>query len=311
MKFVITGSLGHVGRPLTEELVKRGHDVTVVSSKADRRAEIESLGAKSAIGTFEDASFLTTTLRGADALFMLIATGQTSPDPNFDIDARFRAIGEACAQAIQAAGVTRLGYLSSIGAHLASGTGLLRVHHKMEAFLNQLSRVAVTFLRPTGFYTSLYNFIPMIKARGMIAAGYGDGLDPWVSPTDIATAAAEELEDLVTTGAKAGARKVRYVASEELKGAEVARILGEAIGKPELKWVIVPGEQIKQGMMANGMTPAIADAMVEMQANQRSGIISEDYQRNRPVLGRVKMTDFAKEFADAYHRSSITRSPSL
>ena len=303
MKFVITGSLGHVGRPLTEELVKRGHDVTVVSSKADRRVEIESLGAKSAIGTFEDASFLTTTLRGADALFMLIATGQTSPDPNFDIDARFRAIGEACAQAIQAAGVTRLVYLSSIGAHLASGTGLLRVHHKMEVFLNQLSRVAVTFLRPTGFYTSLYNFIPMIKARGMIAAGYGDGLDPWVSPTDIATAAAEELEALVATDAKAGARKVRYVASEELKGAEVARILGEAIGKPELKWVIVPGEQIKQGMMANGMTPAIADAMVEMQANQRSGIISEDYQRNRPVLGRVKLTDFAKEFASAYHKS--------
>jgi len=303
MKFVITGSLGHVGRPLTEELVKRGHDVTVVSSKADRRVEIESLGAKSAIGTFEDASFLTTTLRGADALFMLIATGQTSPDPNFDIDARFRAIGEACAQAIQAAGVTRLVYLSSIGAHLASGTGLLRVHHKMEVFLNQLSRVAVTFLRPTGFYTSLYNFIPMIKARGMIAAGYGDGLDPWVSPTDIATAAAEELEALVATDAKAGARKVRYVASEELKGAEVARILGEAIGKPELKWVIVPGEQIKQGMMANGMTPAIADAMVEMQANQRSGKISEDYQRNHPVLGQVKLVDFAKEFASAYHKS--------
>jgi len=107
----------------------------------------------------------------------------------------------------------------------------------------------------------------------------------------------------VATDAKAGARKVRYVASEELTGADVARILGDAIGKPELKWVIVPGDQIKQGMLANGMTPAIADAMVEMQANQRSGKISEDYQRNHPVLGQVKLVDFAKEFASAYHKS--------
>lgn len=302
MKIVMTGSLGHIGRPLAQELVQRGHDVTVVSSKAERKGEIETLGAKAAVGTLEDLGFLTATFHGADAVFLLIAPGGTFADPNLDIDAKFHHIGEVCAQAIRTAGVTRLVYLSSIGAHLASGTGLLRLHHKMEAFLNQLRRLSITFLRPAGFYTNFFGDIPMIKARGVIAAGYGEGKQAWVSPTDIATAAAEELEAL-GGGAQAGSRKVRYVASEELTGPQAARILGEAIGKPDLKWVIVPGEQIKESMMAAGLAPTIAEAMVEMQASQRSGRISEDYESHRPVLGRVKMADFAKEFAAAYRQS--------
>ncbi len=301
MKIVMTGSLGHIGRPLSQELVQRGHDLTVVSSKAERKGEIETLGAKAAVGTMEDIGFLTATFQGADAVFLLIAPGGAFADPNLDIDARFHHIGEVCAQAIQTAGVTRLVYLSSIGAHLALGNGLLRLHHKMEAFLDQLRPLVITFLRPAGFYTNFFGFMPMMKARGVIAAGYGEEKEPWVSPTDIATAAAEELEAL--DGVQAGARKVRYVASDELTGPEAARILGEAIGKPDLKWVIVPGGQIKEGLVAAGMAPTIAEAMVEMQASQRSGRISEDYESHRPVLGRVKMADFAKEFAAAFHRT--------
>ena len=31
MKIVVTGSLGHISKPLTEELIKKGHSVTIVS----------------------------------------------------------------------------------------------------------------------------------------------------------------------------------------------------------------------------------------------------------------------------------------
>ena len=37
MKIVVTGSLGHIGKPLTEELVQKGHSVTVISSKAEKQ----------------------------------------------------------------------------------------------------------------------------------------------------------------------------------------------------------------------------------------------------------------------------------
>ena len=300
MKYVLTGSLGHIGRPLAQEMVRRGHEVTVVTSKPERKAEIEGLGAQAAVGTVEDLEFLTATFRGADAAFILIAPGGAFADRSLDIDARFHQIGETCARALEASGVTRVVYLSSIGADLPSGTGLLRLHHKMEAFLDTLGSLAVTVLRPAGFYTNLLGYLPAIKARGVMSAGFGEQKGPWVSPMDIATAAAEELEALL--GIPAGARKVRYVASEELTGQEIATILGGAIGKPDLKWVVVPGEQIQEGLVAAGMNPAIAADMVEMQASQRSGKLCEDYFRHRPVLGRVQLAEFAAELAAAYHR---------
>ena len=61
MKIIITGSLGHISKPLTIELVKKGHAVTVISSNIEKQNEIKSLGAIAAIGSFEDVDFLRAT----------------------------------------------------------------------------------------------------------------------------------------------------------------------------------------------------------------------------------------------------------
>jgi len=37
MKIIITGSLGHISKPLTEELAYNGHDITVISSKPEKQ----------------------------------------------------------------------------------------------------------------------------------------------------------------------------------------------------------------------------------------------------------------------------------
>ena len=41
MKIIVTGSLGHISRPLAEELLEKGHHVTVVSSNSERQKDIE------------------------------------------------------------------------------------------------------------------------------------------------------------------------------------------------------------------------------------------------------------------------------
>ena len=46
MKIIVTGSLGNISKPLTEELVRKGHSVTVVSSKPNKQKAIELLGAR-------------------------------------------------------------------------------------------------------------------------------------------------------------------------------------------------------------------------------------------------------------------------
>ena len=57
MNIVLTGSIGNIGRPLTEQLVQKGHSVTVISSAAERRNAIEVMGAKAAIGVCLIQSF--------------------------------------------------------------------------------------------------------------------------------------------------------------------------------------------------------------------------------------------------------------
>ena len=63
MKITITGSLGNISKPLAKQLIGAGHQVTIISSKADKKAEIEALGATAAIGLVSDAAFLTKALQ--------------------------------------------------------------------------------------------------------------------------------------------------------------------------------------------------------------------------------------------------------
>jgi len=299
MKIIVTGSLGNIGKPLTKKLVQKGHQVTVISSKPERQKDIEALGASAAIGTMEDAGFLTATFKGADAVYVMETMGGNSFfDPNLDIIAAINKIGNNYKQAIEQSGIKRVVHLSSIGAHTDKGNGLLAFHYNVENILKQLpDDVSITFMRPVGFYYNLLGFINTIKTQGVIATNYGgDSKKPWVSPLDIAEAVAEEL---VTPFE---GRKVRYVASEEISCNELASLLGAAIGKPDLKWVIIPDEQLLNGMIAAGMNPKIAAGMVEMNAGMNNGDLYEDYFRNRPTLGKVKLAEYAKEFAVIYNQ---------
>jgi uncharacterized protein YbjT (DUF2867 family) len=299
MKIIVTGSLGHIGKPLTIELVQKGHTVTVISSKPEKQKDIEALGAIAAIGTVEDVDFLTTSFTGADIVYTMLPPDNSYFNPEFDLMKYSRGIGNNYAKAIQQSGVKRVIHLSSIGAHLEKGSGLILYHRAVEDILNKLSGVAITFMRPVGFYYNLYSFLPVIKNQAFIAANYGaDDNLVWVSPIDIAAAIAKEIET------PAVSRKIIYVASDELTGNETASILGTAIGKPDLKWILLSNEQWQSGLEAAGMNPAIAGGLIEMFAAQHSGLLMEDYYRNRPVPGKVKMKDFAKEFAIAFNQDN-------
>ncbi|MDB5256009.1 MAG: azoB 1 [Chitinophagaceae bacterium] len=116
----------------------------------------------------------------------------------------------------------------------------------------------------------------------------------WTSPLDVAAAIAEEIETRVA------GRKIRYVASEVLSYNEVAAILGAAIGQPDLKWLVVPDEQMQSLFEKVGMNPHIAASLIEMNRCMHSGELFEEYYLHPPTLGEMKLKDFAKDFAAAF-----------
>jgi len=301
MKITVTGSLGYISTPLIKELVKKGHAVTVISSNAEKQAAIEAMGAKAAIGTIEDVDFLTDTFKGADAVYCMLAPYGNFGDPKNDADAVIKRADEVAhnyVKAINESGVKRVVYLSSIGADMQIGAGLIIIHHHGENTFGKLpSDVNISFLRPSGFYKNLFAFVNPIKNENVIAARYGgEDMNVFVSNFDIADAAVEELES------QDSGRKVRYVASEELTCNEAAGILGAAVGKPDLKWNSISDDEQLQVYTSHGMNESLALQFVEMNASIHSGKFFEDYNRHKPTFGKVKLKEFAKEFAAVYHQ---------
>ncbi|MCX6218432.1 NAD(P)H-binding protein [Spirosoma sp.] len=299
MNLVLTGSLGNIGEPLTRQLVQKGHTVTVISSNPERQQAIETLGAKAAIGTILDIDFLTDTFSGADVVFLMEAMAPSSLfDPTLDIIKAYSDMAERYKQAVERSGVRKVIHLSSIGAHTTEGNGVLAMHYYAEQILNQLpDDVSIKFMRPVGFFSNLYRSVRTIKMQGVIISNYGgDAKEPWVSPIDIATAVAEEMETPFA------GRTIRYMASDDVSPNEIAQALGEAIGKPDLQWVAIPDDELLNGMTSMGMNPQIAKGFVEMQAAQGTGALYEDYYKYQPTLGKTKLHHFAQDFVKAFNQ---------
>jgi uncharacterized protein YbjT (DUF2867 family) len=293
MKIIVTGSLGNISKPLTRELVQKGHTVTVISSNPDKQKDIEAMNATAAIGSVDDADFITAAFAGADAVYCM------TPDAHQEDELAFgRKIASNYAEAIENSGVKKVIHLSSYGAHLDKGTGPILGRHFAELILNELpEEIAITHMRPVYFYYNLNNYIGMIKHAGLIRANYGSEKFAMAAPSDIAAAIVDELQTI------SSGRKVRYVASDERTGEEVAGILGAAIGKPDLKWAVISDEQLLKGMEANGVPAHVATGLTEMFGAIESGALEEDYLLHKPaVTGKVKIEDYAKEFAALYNQ---------
>lgn len=294
MKYVLTGAAGHISKPLGEKLLAAGHEVTVIGRNAEHLKALTDKGAKAAIGSVEDASFLKEAFAGADAVYTMIP-------PLFaasDLDA-YRQVAAHYAEAISANNIKYVVNLSSIGAHLPEGCGPVSGLYRVERELNQLSGVNVLHLRPGFFYTNFLGNIQMIKGMNIIGGNFGDAGSMMVlsSPEDIAEAAAEALLHLSFSG-----HSVRYLASDERTTGNVAEVLGAAVGKPGLPWIGFTDEQAYEGMAQAGLPEGMVNKYVEMGRAIRSGKMWEEYLTQRPQqFGSTKLENFAQGFAAAYN----------
>src|SRR3989339_1471755 len=170
MKYVVTGSLGNVSNPLAEKLLAAGHDVTIVSSKSEKAAQFEAMGAEAAIGSVEDIGFLTEAFSDADAVYTMVP-------PNFGAGnwkQYIAGIGQNYATAIKSSGVKNVVNLSSMGAHMPEGCGPVSGLYFVEKALDALEGVNVKHLRPGFFYTNFLGQIGMIKNMGITGGNYGE-----------------------------------------------------------------------------------------------------------------------------------------
>lgn len=297
MKFVVTGSAGHVSKPLTELLLQQGHEVTVIGRSASNLAGLVKLGARAAIGDMRDVPFISATFAGADSVYLMLPPMWDAADQK----QLSRQIADGFAAAITASGVRNAVFLSSYGAHRLGDAGPISGMGLAEIVLDGLDGVNVLHLRAGYFYSNLLLSIDLIKRTGHMGNMFAvpAGTFTVVDPDDIARAAAEALTRQDFHG-----HTHRYVVSDLTGTDEIATLIGQEIGIAGLQWRTVPKEDFRQVLLGYGFAPGAANDYVEMFETLGKGRLFEHYFEVKGQAQGTSIEQFARQFALAYRQKS-------
>lgn len=292
---VVCGATGNVGSKIAETLLAAGESVRVVGRERVRLGPLAAKGAEPFPGDMADVAFLGKAFAGARAAFVLIPPKYDAED----IGQYQRQVAETVVSALSAARVPRIVTLSSIGAHLAEGTGPILGLHALETMIDaRLPDAGVVHLRPGYFMENHLWSIPAIREHGVNGSPIRPDVPiPMVGTKDIASAAARLL-DFGTFGG----HSVRYLLGpRDLTLSDATRILGESIGNPGLKYVQFPEDAARRTMAAMGMSESAADAILEMQRGFNAGRVRPTRERGTDSTTPTTLEEFAKTvFGRAY-----------
>lgn len=293
--YVITGATGNTGNEIARKLLQSGKKVCGIARDKNRLKSLEAQGAEIRQGSLDDSKFLANTFEGATAVYAMIPTDQRAED----LFAYMNRIGESIYKALRQSKVPNVVNLSSIGAALPSGTGPISGLHHQEQRLNQLE-ANVLHLRPTFFMENFLVDIPVIREMGIMGSpARPDVILPMIATKDIGDAAADRLNRLNFKGKTV----LDLLGPRDVAFAEAAKILGAAIGKPDLPYVQFSYEDAEKGMVQGGLSADIAEKYVEMYRSFNDGVI-KPIPRKPENITPTTIEQFAKIFADAYNAHS-------
>jgi uncharacterized protein YbjT (DUF2867 family) len=280
----VMGATGNVGRRIVHRLLAAGEDVRALGRNPEALAALAAAGAETRAGDAADPAFLAAAFRGADAVHTLLPYSPASPD--------FRAeqarLGEAIVTAVRESGVRKVVALSSLGADLPQGTGFIAASlHPQEQRLRALEGVDVLLLRPTLFFESIVAAVETVEAIGInVDVVDPDVPVPMIATTDIAEVAADALRARDWSGVAVR----ELVGPRDLTYTEATRILGAALGRPDLQYVQLPDEEMVGALVQAGFTPETAALHVEMGRAISAGTIT--------APGRTPRTTTPTRFED-------------
>jgi uncharacterized protein YbjT (DUF2867 family) len=291
--YVITGATGHTGKPIALGLLAQGHTVRIISRSAEKAKELTDKGAILCTGGTTNTEFLRKAFEGAEAVYVMIPFDMATSDYTAMQVENATAIGAALTGSSVKYAVT----LSSVGAHLTEGAGVVQGLERMEKIMNAIPDLNVRHLRASYFMENTMAQVQTIKFMGAMASPVlGDLKVPMVTTGDIAAVALKRLIALDFTGKTheyiLGQRDVTYN--------EVARILGEAIGMPDLKYNAVSYDDAKNAMTMMGMGQSVASRLVEFVKAMNEGKVMGDAVRTPGNTTPTSIEQFAHIFKFVY-----------
>lgn len=250
--FVIMGATGQVGGAVLETLKQRKAAVKAVARDPARAG---GLGVEVVRGEASDAASLAAAFKGAEAAFVMLVP----PPQAADVLAESRAIAQAIAGAVREAKVPHLVALSSVGAQLSSGNGIVAALHDFEAALSGVAP-SMAFLRPGYFMENWAAMLPAAQGAGVLPSAQKplDAKGEIVSARDVGRTAAELLFEK-----RPGVRIVDLAGPAEYSPVDAAAILSTLLGK-QVSAVPMSREEAITGLVAAGLGADYAAKLADL-----------------------------------------------
>jgi uncharacterized protein YbjT (DUF2867 family) len=263
--YVIAGVSGQTGRAAAESLLDAGRPIRVVVRDPAKGEEWRARGAEVAVASLEDAGALS----------------------------RARARADAIAEAIGSSRVPHAVLLSSVAAHLSSGTGLIRILHYAEQAIRPVAK-NLTILRPAYFMENWAPVLGQARENGVLPTFLTPGRAiPTIATRDVGGAAARALREPAT-----GTRVVELAGPKDRTPEDVAQAVGTCLGR-EVKVLGLPIEAAVPTMTSFGMSENAAALYQEMIAGVNSGRIDFEGERTPGWQGTLEPIDALGPILDA------------
>jgi uncharacterized protein YbjT (DUF2867 family) len=247
-----------------------GHELILLARSPDKLTEEQAKGAKVVPGDLGNAAYVRKAIEGADALFFLCPPNLGVPDYR----AYYGELAKAGAAAVKANRIKHTVLLSSVGAHLAEGTGPILGLYDAEKIFAEATQ-GLTNLRPAWFMENYLWELDSIRSMNSIFMPLsGDVTLPMVATVDIAERAAR----VITGPAPSQPEIVPLHGPKGYSLDECAKIISQGIGK-EVHHVQVTPAQAKRALIGMGSTEGVADTMLEMYAGFQAGKIKDEVER--------------------------------
>lgn len=281
---VVTGATGTVGREVVRLLHAAGHPVRAAATNPSSAKALVGADVATVPFAFDRPDTHAEALRGARALFLM------RPPRMADAEAFVPTI-----EAARRAGVQRIAFLSLQGVE----RNAVVPHHRIERRVRE-SGLAWTFLRPSFFMQNLSGVHrDEIRLRDHVFVPAGKGRTAFIDARDVAAVAAITLTE-------PGHERQAYelTGSEALGYAEVARILGEELGRT-IQYANPSALRFWLAMRRAGHPGGFASVMTALYTVARLGLAAHLTDTTRDLLGRapISFRQFARDHASMWRRA--------
>lgn len=232
---LVSGAAGKTGLAVVGTLVAKGEAVRALVRRQEQAHRLREMGAREVVvGDMRDPAAIAPVAKGVRAVYHICPN--VSPDEV--------AIGQVLITAARQAGAGLFVFHSVL--HPQTGA---MPHHWQKLLVEQAlidSGLSFVILQPASYMQNVLSEWDQIVSRGIYHIPYSVGTRlGMVDLDDVAAAAA-----MVLTGRGHEGAAYELAGPEVLNQDDVARILGEGLGRPVIPEVVTPGDWERQARAA-------------------------------------------------------------